>query len=90
MNNNIETIVIGDEWDDDLKTALNQILNRHGAKFISNTWGLAGSQEIKEMIFTLDGYNLKLVSETYIGLSLTGPFHLIDLISKEVKELLER
>lgn len=45
----IETIILGDEYDEALREALRNVLLNKGAQTLANNWGFAGSQEIETM-----------------------------------------
>ena len=86
MDKNIETIVLGDEFDDYLRTVVCRILHCKHAKTRSNQWGVGGSQEVEEVIFYLENQEIKLTAETYRGLSLTGPSQIVREIANDVSK----
>lgn len=76
-----KTATLGDEFDADLKTRLVEKMKALGAKPVSSQWSVAGSQELNSFSVTLEGEVLDIVSETYVGLSISGPDELVDEIA---------
>jgi hypothetical protein len=77
-------IILGNEYDENLRARLGTVLKDLGAKSIDNQYGVGGSQEISRQLFELDGAILVVESETYIGLSIIGNQKNIDKIRKEL------
>jgi hypothetical protein len=74
----LTTQILGDEFDDALRTKLGDVLRQFGArKEATEIRGTAGSQEVESMVFTVNGETLKVESETYTGLSIHGPKDLV-------------
>ena len=67
------TIVLGNEHDETLRADLVAALKSLGAVPLSSDWAVVGSQELTSFIVSLRGEVLKVESETYIGLSISGP-----------------
>jgi hypothetical protein len=67
-----KTIVLGDEFDDELRTDLVEVLRNIGAMVTRGERAVAGSQELERMAVTLRGNVIVIEAETYIGLSITG------------------
>jgi hypothetical protein len=67
-----KTIVLGEEFDDELRTDLIEVLRNIGATATQREWAVAGSQELERMAVTLRGNVNVIEAETYIGLSITG------------------
>jgi hypothetical protein len=67
-----KTIVLGDEFDDELRTDLVEVLRNVGAMVTQGEWAVAGSQELERMAVMLRGNVIVIEAETYIGLSITG------------------
>ncbi len=89
MTNELETIVLGDEYDDELRDALRLVLLNGGAVGIDASWGVGGSQEIETIQVKLGSDLIKIESETFMGLSISGPKLTIDEIAKKVRRQLE-
>jgi hypothetical protein len=82
----VKRIVLGDEFDDQLATALSAVLRRMGAVGSEPVWGVAGSQEIHSHVITISGATITVESETYVGLTITGPDALVEEIASLLKE----
>ncbi len=65
--------ILGDEFDSELKSRLIKILKELGAKPISSKWVFAGSQELGTLSVVYKGEGIIIESETFIGLSISGP-----------------
>lgn len=83
-DSNHKTVLLGSEGDNELRVHVKQALEKMGAKYIDGSWGLVGSQVIETFDFAIGEERLRLESETYIGLSLTGPADLVDKLSSLV------
>jgi len=82
-----EIIVLGNEYDIELKHALSKVLASMGAKKTDSNNFLAGSQEIFSEKFKINDRLVEIESETYMGLSLSGPPDLIEEIKNKVNNL---
>ncbi len=85
-NSNVKTIILGDEYDQKLRDALSTVLRNKVAIGVEKSWGLAGSQEIETINIRLGNDHITIESETFIGLSITGPEHIVENLSREVFE----
>lgn len=86
VNVNQTTIVLGDEFDDDLRADVQDVLRSLGALSSSqDEWGVAGSQEVETIAVKLRGKEVLVEAETYVGLSITGPDDLVT----EIKNLVD-
>ena len=85
----IENIVIGNEYDDNLKDALSLALKQMGAKEISKINALVGSQDISIYEFLVKNEIIRVEFKTYIGLSLIGPKNLIREIEENIQLILK-
>lgn len=81
-------INLGAEHDRKLWGSLESALKGIGAKQSRKSWGVGGSQELIDQHWIADGQTLTVESETYIGLTLSGPDYLVEkvatLVSKAV------
>lgn len=77
--------MIGDEYDDELKVRLIEKLKVLGAKLLSSDWSLSGSQEVNSLSVELKGEILDIVSETFVGLSISGPDELVDEVVRAME-----
>jgi hypothetical protein len=77
--------ILGAEYDDALAERLMTALKRRKAVIVSGPerW-LAGSQDFQEMLVEIDGQEVTVESETYIGLTIRGPQALIDALAEEI------
>lgn len=80
-----KTVCLGAEYNHVLRDTLVTVLRDLGGRSSNHDWGLGGSQEIESLLVEIDGQTLVITSETYVGLSLTGPNNLVD----EVRRLVE-
>jgi len=69
MRNQLETIVLGDEYDDGLRNAMRVVLVNGGAVGIDASWEVGGSQEIEKIQVRLGSDLITIESETFIALS---------------------
>jgi len=79
-----KTIILGDEYDKDLKKRLIDKLKSIGAKPLSIDWGVAGSQELDSLSVQLNGEVIVVEAETFVGLSISGSDELVDEIARMV------
>lgn len=80
-----KSVVIGDEYDDDLRDQLLAVLKEMGATEKSSDRGMAGSQEVETYVFEVSGKKLVVEAETYQGLSLIGDKALVEDIQGRLK-----
>jgi hypothetical protein len=80
--------VLGDEYDDALRDALRAVLERNGAVAIDKSWGLGGSQEVGRVQVLLGEDSITIESETFVGLTISGPQAVIDEIASQVRKQL--
>jgi hypothetical protein len=79
-----KTVILGDEFDDDLKSRLFEKLKEMGANPVSSDWGIAGSQEIDSLSIRVYDQIIEIESETFVGLSISGPEEIVDEIASLV------
>jgi hypothetical protein len=80
-----KTVILGNEYDDDLKSRLIDKLKEMGANPVSSDWGVAGSQEVESLSVRLRDQIVEIESETFVGLSIFGPEELVDEIASLLK-----
>lgn len=80
-----KTVVIGAEYDDDLRDVLSRVLRQAGAERKGHHQAAVGSQEIETWWYRIGRHRLKVEAETYIGLSLRGPAPLIEQLAAAVR-----
>ena len=71
---------IGAEYDLQLRKRLIATINAMGGVMEQKKWGMAGSQSLEELSFLIDGSELRIESETYIGLTIMGDKEIVDKI----------
>jgi len=74
-------LILGNEYDDALRHRLMAELATLGATIEGHQWGLGGSQIIQTTKLRLGKDSLVVESETYVGLSLTGPARVVDRVA---------
>lgn len=79
-----KTIILGDEYDADLKSRLIDKLKSIGAEPVSTDWGVAGSQELDSLSVQLRGEIVVIEAETFVGLSISGSDELVDEIARMI------
>ncbi len=77
---NHKTVILGDEYDDALRARLFDVLRDLGAQMSAGARALAGSQDVETCRLRLDGAEVVVEAETYIGLSLSGPADVVDKV----------
>jgi hypothetical protein len=83
---NLKTIVLGPEHDERLRDALRAALLALGAKALGHDRRTAGSQDLEVFEAEIGNQRLVIEAETYIGLSVTGPSELVDMVEAMVVE----
>lgn len=78
------TINLGDEYDDGLRDALRIVLLKNKAAGVDKSWGIGVSQEIEVLKVKLGDGLVTIESETYIGLSISGPKLIVERLAEEV------
>ena len=79
-------VVLGNEYDDKLRTTLLDTLRELTAQPVDQWRGIAGSQEIERFDVEIEGEPVAVESETYIGLSIEGEEDLVNRIAARVRE----
>lgn len=88
MNEEQIRIILGNEYDDALREALRIVLMRNGAVGMDKFWGIGGSQEIEILKVKLGGSFIVIESETFVGLTVSGPRLVVDGIAQQVLQQL--
>lgn len=76
-----KTVILGPEYDEALQAAVMAALTALGGVMTVDDWGVGGSQELSTRVFRVDGQEVTVEAETYIGLSLSGPDALVDRVA---------
>lgn len=82
------TAILGPEHDSAVTNALLSVLREMGATERSRNWGMAGSQEVNTLNFTVNGHPLAVEAETYVGLSVTGERETVETIAARVRDMM--
>lgn len=85
MNEDSTTVILGDEYDDAVRNALRVVLLREGAVGVDKSWAIGGSQEIEALQVKFGSSLLTIESETFVGLTISGPKFLVDDIVERVR-----
>lgn len=75
---------IGDEYDDELLAALRAVLIRNSAAIVNQSWGIGGSQQLESTQVILEGQELLIECETFIGITISGPEEIVNRIADQV------
>ncbi|HEY8938652.1 MAG TPA: hypothetical protein VIM59_00630 [Cellvibrio sp.] len=79
------TVILGDEYDDELRAKLINVLHQLGAVNSGPAQQfLVGSQDVQECDVNIDGKIIHIEAETYVGLSVSGPSNIV----KRIQELI--
>lgn len=84
----IHTIVLGPEHDPALRSAVIEVLRELDAELQDRSWGVAGSQEVERVVARLPMGTIVVESETYAGLSISGPMALVERVVTLVRQKL--
>lgn len=85
-----KTIILGKEYDAELRSALRSVLKELGGVVTDKSWGVAGSQEVERLQVELEGSTITVETETYIGLSITGNAGIVDRLEALVRQRLDK
>ena len=77
-----KTIILGDEYDDELRDAVRATLIEFGGIVSNNLW----VPDFEQLEVDVDGRAITVEAETYVGLSISGEAQLVQRIAARVKE----
>jgi len=80
-----KTVILGDEYDDELRENLMICLKNMGAKIVDENWFIGGSQQIERLEVEMNTHLIVVEAETYIGLSIQGPAKIIENIKAKIE-----
>lgn len=83
------TLVLGDEYDQQLRAALVQVMLQLGAVLENRNWVVSGSQEVETFLWQLAGQDITVEAETYMGLSISGDENTINDIAQRVSQAVQ-
>jgi hypothetical protein len=79
-----KSVILGPEYDQNLRAALMAVLRSMCAIAGDHTWGVGGSQEFESLEVSVRGKPLVIEAETYIGLSIRGESETVDEVAEQV------
>ena len=77
-------VTLGQEYDRELLRRLEQAVESLGGSMRPKSWGVGGSQELCVYEIRMPVGRLTATAETYVGLSLRGPEHLVQRITAAI------
>ena len=81
-----QTINLGDEYDTQLWEAVKSVIQDLGGKISDQKWGVVGSQELDSFGVELEGSVIRIESETYIGLTVSGDSSMVKKVQRLVAD----
>lgn len=75
--------LVAPEHDLAVRQRLMAALGRCGFEVKNASYGIAGSQEVSQSSATSSAGSLEVEAETYMGLTVEGPSHLVELAKVE-------
>ena len=88
MNMTEKTIILGDEYDENLRNTINLVLKNNNAVSLGKSWGVGGSQEIEEIKMKLGNEIITIEAETFIGITIKGTSSVVENIAQQVRNQL--
>ena len=85
MSSKEHKVILGDEYDEDLKDALRSAIKKLGGVVAGKDWSIGGSQELLEVVVKFGDSSVVIESETYEGLSIRGEKSIVEKLSEMVK-----
>ena len=76
----MKSVIVGAEYDVALFNRLKVLLRDIDGVIIEQKWGVGGSQKLGSLEVKIGSESVKIESETYIGLSVSGPDALVNQI----------
>jgi hypothetical protein len=84
------TIILGDEHDDKLRSALRAVLSENNAVGLAFSRGVGGSQELETLRVRLGDDLIVIEAETFVGLSMIGRQAVVERLAQQVRARLGR
>lgn len=78
-------LTLGSETDKNLFAALKAVLQREQATVVDHKQRHGGSQDVETWKVRIGGATISIESETYTGLSISGPRELVESLSQKVR-----
>lgn len=85
MSTSIRTVNIGKEFDENLLRRLELVLKSMGGVQISEESSVVGSQDLWCKKVKINDQILEIESETYVGVTITGPASLVEAIAQALR-----
>lgn len=86
MSTAIRTVNIGKEFDENLLQRLKLVLKSMGGIQISEESSVIGSQDLWYQTIKINDQVLEVESETYVGITITGPEPLVDAVVEALRK----
>jgi hypothetical protein len=83
-------VVLGDEYDEELRSTVVDVLRELGAQRRQRSAGVGGSQEVETLSFRVGEREIVVEAETYMGLSISGDPSLVNDVERRVRDRLPR
>ncbi len=84
----VKTVNLGAEYDEELFEAFAATLAAEGAVLLEKIQGVAGSQDVSIWKYLIGDEIVEVVSETYIGLTISGPPTVVERLEAIIRERL--
>jgi len=85
-----KTVDLGPEYDEESQKILKSVLEEAKAVRVGFHYGIAGSQEIALWKYQFGTDTLFVMTETHMGLTVSGPAEKVDSIAAEVKRRIDK
>jgi hypothetical protein len=85
----VQTVNLGAEYDEDLFEASAATLADEGATLLEKLQGVAGSQDVSLWKYIIGDDVIEVASETYMGLTITGPSKVVEHLEAAIRERLK-
>ena len=75
-----KSVIVGNEYDPHIRSKLVEVLGKLDAKCAKESWAVVGSQEIFVSQFTINGKDIEIESETFVGITISGPEDIVNKV----------
>lgn len=82
----VEKLILGDEYDDELREAVLDVLREMGARQTSQSSAVGGSQDLQTLSLKVGESELVVEAETYVGFSISGNSSLVHEVAARVRQ----
>lgn len=80
-----KTVVLRPEYDDALRAAVVAAVRELGGELLSQTSGVAGSQDLAIATVRVGGALVTIEAETYVGISISGDAAVVDALADRLR-----